>query len=422
MTEDFLQYIWKFRLFENENITTTDGIPLKVISTGMQNHDAGPDFGNAKIKIGDTVWVGNIEIHINSSDWNKHKHQTDKAYNNVILHVVFENDMDVFCENGKKILIHKIDFDRKIYEKYTSLKNKKEPIPCADDLHKIDDFYIDVFLERLTIERLTEKTMDIEALLAANKNNIEETFYQVLARNFGFKLNSMPFEMLAKSLPLIYLAKHKNNLQHIEAMLFGQAGLLQQIHTHDDYSKFLLNEYLFFQKKFSLIPIDGFLWKYLRLRPVNFPTIRIAQFAWLIANSSGLFSKIIEAETINQVWELFKIQASEYWDTHYVFGKESKKNIKKFGRSAFDIIAINTIIPFAFVFAKNKSNQTLQDKMLDWLNNLQAEDNSITRIWSQNNIKIDNAFKSQAIIQLNNNYCTHKKCLDCAIGNKILSI
>ncbi len=418
MTEDFLHYIWKFKLFDFTDLHTQHKEKVRIINAGEHNTHAGPDFFNAKIKIGKTTWAGNVEIHTKSSEWFKHHHQKDKAYKNVILHVVFENDLNG-SDNMPTIELKNI-INSNIHRNYLSLIQSSSRIPCQNHIHTIDEFYIKSWLDRLVIERLERKTASILSSLKMNHNNWEETFYQFLARNFGLKINAEPFELLAKSLPVKVLAKHKNNLHQIEALLFGQAGLLNR-KFKNEYPNALKKEYRFLQKKFSLKPIELHLWKFLRLRPANFPTIRIAQFAQLIFQSSHLFSKILECKTVKELDKPFNINTSAYWDTHYNFDTPSTNKKKKLGKTAVNTIIINTIIPFLFIYGKQKANNAYQKKALQLLENIPSENNNIIKNWQQLKVRTKSAYDSQALLQLKNEYCNNKKCLYCVIGNKILT-
>jgi len=430
MTEEFLQYIWNYRLFDKTNLQTTDGEAITVINQGLLNTDGGPDFFNAKISIGNTLWAGNIEIHRKASDWFVHKHNTNKAYENVILHLAYEIDVPrdtEFNSEHKKIPLAQLVFNPKLLENYQQLLQNQSAIPCDPYIAKTDSFTMSYWLEKMLIERIEEKTTQLETALQQNTHNWEETFYIILSRNFGFNLNSLPFEMLAKSLPIKYLAKHKNNCFQIEAMLFGQAGFLSE-NIEDEYYTKLKTEYLFLKHKYDFIPIEKHLWKFLRLRPVNFPTLRISQFAHLIFKSNALFSKIIEivqsaqatkaSEMLN---EHFDLQASEYWDTHYVFGKESSKKIKRFGSQSFNTILINTIVPFAFAYGKSKANEQLMANSLHLLENISAEKNTIIQKWNNYGHEVKTAYQSQALYHLSSQYCSKKQCLRCAIGNKTIA-
>jgi len=419
MREEFLHYIWKYKLFNNKDLKTQNQEKLEILNQGIHNTDAGPDFFNAKIKINNTIWAGNIEIHINSSDWYKHNHQSDKAYGNVILQVVFNNDKDVLRTDGQIIPTLIVEFNNELLNNYESLIKNESWIPCQNEINKVDSFTIHNWLEKLAIERLEEKSERIYKLLEQTNNSWENAFYIQLASNFGFKLNSMPFELLAKSLPLNYLAKHKDNLFQIEALLFGQAGFLNG-ESGDEYFNQLQKEYAYLKKKFKLEPIENHLWKFLRSRPGNFPTIRIAQYSKLIYSSTSLFSKILEAKTIHNLYRLFIVNPSEYWENHYVFNKESVKKRKSLGKSAVDIILINTIIPFLFIYGDSKGKPEYKTRAIEFLETMKPEKNSIVAKWNELGIGSENAFHSQALIQLKNKYCNHKKCLNCQIGNCII--
>ncbi len=420
MTEEFLHYIWMYRMFDFSNLNF-QGDDLKIISPGELNVNAGPDFTNAKIKIGSTTWGGNIEIHIKSSDWFLHGHEQSKNFDNIILHVVYEQDMEIKRKNNE--LIPFIELKNRIntntYGYYQSLLNSELRIPCQNQINEINPVVLTGWYEYLVVERLEKKITPIKNSLIQNKNNWEQTFYHHISRNFGLKLNAEPFELLAKSLPLSYLVKHKNNLFQLEALLFGQAGMLDQ-NFKDEYPSLLKKEYLFLKQKFSLIPIDKHLWKFLRLRPNNFPTVRIAQFAKLIHQSNGLFSKIIEHKNIKDIETLFELGVSDYWLDHYVFDKPSEKVTKTIGKETFNLFLINTIVPFLFLYGAEKDNHSLKEKAFELLENTLPEYNSIINKWKETGIRINSAFDSQALIELKNYFCTYKKCLTCRIGNELL--
>ena len=421
MSEELLHHIWKFLLFDTENIMLESGEELKIVNVGLHNTDAGPDFFNARIKIGNTLWAGNVEIHTNASDWHKHQHQQNKAYDNIVLHVVFNVDDLIKRNNGEALptLSLRDKINSKYLTNYSYLKTSTSWIPCEKRFSETDVFVLNNWLDRLMIERLEQKSEMITRYLKLNHNDWEETFYQFLARNFGFKINADAFELLAKSLPNGILAKHKNNLFQIEALLFGQAGMLEK-NFSDDYPQQLQKEYLFLKKKFKLKNIEPHLWKMLRLRPVNFPTVRLAQFARLINVSSHLFSKIMEIEKVEDAFQLLRVSASDYWNTHFDFETKSRNQLKKLGKTAVENIIINTLIPFLFVYGKQKNEEKYIDRALVFLQKIRPEKNKITEAWKNIGMKIENAFTSQAAIQLKNEYCAHKKCLDCAIGNYLL--
>lgn len=420
MTEEFLYYIWRYKLFNNE-LFTSSGEKISIFNQGIRNADSGPDFFNAKISIGNTLWAGNVEIHINSSDWYKHKHNLDKAYDSVILHVVYNNDVDVKRLDNQIIPVLELKgkFDENLYFRYEDFMNNKNIIPCEKLFYQADDFIVKSWLESLLIERLENKSKHIIKSLKFNNNDWEQTFYQNLAYNFGLKINSLTFKLLAESIPLKYLLKHKDNLLQIEAMLFGQSGLLD-FNFNDEYPNILKREYIFLKNKFSLQPLEPHLWKYLRLRPSNFPNIRISQFANLIYKSSNLFSEIIENKNLNNIIALFNVSCSEYWDNHYVFDKLSVKRKKNLGKSFVNLILINSVIPFIFVYGIHKDIQEYKERALNFLMKIKGERNSIVKIWQSLGADITTAFNTQALIELKKNYCDKKKCLNCRIGNYLL--
>ncbi|MFK7950084.1 MAG: DUF2851 family protein [Saprospiraceae bacterium] len=420
--EDFLHYLWRMQQFNLEDLATTTNVPIQIINFGELNTDAGPDFLNAKIKIGETVWVGNVEMHVKASEWLKHKHQNDSAYNNVILHVVYDNDKTIQRKTGEPIdaLELRKRIPAKIIGQYIRLMNNEAWIPCQYHFSKIPDITKSLWIDRLMIERLEGRVQILKKELEANDNNWEVTFYHRLARNFGSKINTEPFEVLAKTTPLLTLAKHKNNLFQLEALIFGQAGFLHES-FEEEYPNALKKEYDFLQKKYSLFPLMATIWRFMRLRPANFPTIRLAQFAALIHQSTHLFSKVLEAETIEAVKQLFEdIEVSEYWLTHYKFDKISKKRTKNLGKSTIELFIINTIIPFLFHYGREKGLEDYEKRAFHFLEQLPAESNRIISKWKDLKYKPNNAYQTQALLELKRNYCDQKRCLDCAIGNKIL--
>lgn len=420
MKEDFLQFIWKHELYLKDKMETTDGEPVEIISSGQLNHDSGPDFFNARIRIGQTDWAGNIEIHQKSSHWYQHRHDSDAAYDNVILHVVEVHDRSVQVKSHHLPTLI-LSYRDEILNNYEYLLKSKHWIPCQEKLAEVDPFILRFWFSSLMIERLESKTGEIVKLLEQNKSNWNETFYQLLARNFGMKTNALPFELLAKSLPLSILSKHKNDLFQTEALLFGQSGLLNESLLGDEYFLSLRKEYSFLYKKYGLSGIESHLWKFMRLRPINFPTIRIAQLAQLIHHSSALFSRILETEDPVELRKLFKVTASGYWDTHYRFNKLSEENRPKaLGETAFNNLVINTIVPLLFVWGDQHLDQAMKDRALLLLEKLDAEENQIIRKWNESGIESRTAFETQALLQLKNNYCDHKKCLNCQLGAKII--
>ncbi len=417
MTEDFLHYLWQNNLFKSQ-LSSTSNDPITVLSPGFHNLNSGPDFSDARLKIGETMWAGNVEIHINSSDWFKHGHQNDEAYKNVVLHVVFNNDLKentgsmMVCELAGKI-------DLKLFENYIDFIQSRSFVPCAGMISKLPDTEIALWLERMLIEKLESKADFIQVALTTSKNDWEEALYQILARSFGFNINSLPFEMLARSVSYKILARHSDNRFQIEALLFGQAGMLTQ-ELLDPHSQALFREYAFLRKKYGLVPIDQSLWKFLRLRPVNFPTIRISQFADLLSRHAGLLSALISKKSISELIELFNVNASEYWNDHFTFDKLSKGKQKQLGIPSRHLLIINAVLPFLFVYGRSVADDELCNKALNLYDELPPESNSVISGWQETGVQVESAWHSQALIALKSMYCDNRKCLGCRIGNLLM--
>ena len=421
MTEDFLYYLWLYHL-AGKDLITTDDEPLKIEKTGTRNDDSGPDFFNSHISISNTLWAGNVEIHLKSSDWFLHGHHHDESYSSIILHVVFENDRDVYRKTGEKIpcLELKGKFDERLYERYTGFLLSAHWIPCASDISEVGNFVMLNMMDRLAVERLENKAKSIQAKLEEANGDFREVFYRSLMRSFGLKANTEAFEQLAISLPLSVLSKHKQDLFQLEALLFGQAGLLKD-NLKEDYANQLYNEYNFLASKYDLTPMKPFVWKFMRMRPSNFPTLRIAQFASLIFHSSGLIDKILAAKSLRRVVELLRCEPSDYWQNHYRFGKPNNRRTRKMGLSFVHLILINTIIPYAFVYGRFKNDSDTEEKAVQWLEKIPAENNTVTRHFDTLGVKATNALRSQALIELKTNYCNRQWCLHCPVGHHILN-
>ncbi|HNW69613.1 MAG TPA: DUF2851 family protein [Bacteroidales bacterium] len=421
MNEDLLHYLWKYQRFKT-NIITTDGKAVSVENPGMKNTDAGPDFTNAKIRIDSTLWAGNVEIHLKSSDWFSHRHHLDKAYDNIILHVVHEDDKPIFDKTGNKVATIELkdSIDSSLVSNYKNFIESKNAIACSGLISQVNELIVLNWLEKAAIERLQAKTDIIFNKLKLNKHDWEQTFYEVIARNFGFNVNAEPFELLAKSLPQQYIAKSKDKLFQIEALLFGQAGMLTDDFT-DEYPAKLKTEYHYLQKKYGLKPIGKHLWKFLRIRPNNFPTIRLAQFAGLIHKSSNLFSRVMESQSHIDLYRLFDLECSDYWQSHYVFDKASRPSSKKPSKNTIGLLIINTIVPFVFAYGKIKEDEHFKEKALEFLTCLPPEKNHISDKFTGYGIKPLNAMQSQALIQIYSYYCTQRKCLHCSIGDTVLN-
>ncbi|MFV0484217.1 MAG: DUF2851 family protein [Bacteroidales bacterium] len=419
MKEELLQYIWQNGLFEHSDLKTHAGEAVLIINRGQKNVDSGPDFFNARIKIGDTIWAGNVEIHINSSDWNRHKHSDDSAYDNVILHVVLNNNEEIKISNNKVVPCIELAPTQGIIEKYNYLQGSKQTIACHETLRYLKPFEINLFMSRLAIERLEDKTADFGSTYSECSKDWHQTLQQQLFASFGLKANTLPFVILSRSLPHNIINKHFDNLLQVEALLFGQAGFLEE-NEIDEYHSMLKSEYSFLKQKYNLSPMDKSLWKFMRMRPASFPTIRISQLAKLIHKHDNIISFTLNADSIVDIEQLFDVDSSPYWETHYSFGKESSRKKKKLGLLTRRNILINTLIPFLFFYSKERNKDEIQEKALRFLEELPAESNSITREWARYGVNSKSAFDSQSLIQLMNKYCKSRRCLQCQFGGKII--
>lgn len=421
MKEDFLHFLWKNRLFEPLSPVTFDGESVEIINVGRHNIHAGPDFSDARIRIARTLWAGNVEIHVRASDWNRHGHQTDPLYRNTILHVVADHDVVVRNDAGAAIPALEISWPQAIEHNYQLLMEQHDWVNCASRLNKIDPFRIRFFLNGLAIERIQKKIAVIENLMAVSKDDWNETFYLLLSRSFGFRQNGDPFEMLARSLPLQVIQRHRLSLLQVEALLFGQAGLLGEPTLFEEYPQQLAREYEFLSAKYHLKPMSCHLWKFMRMHPRNFPTIRMAQLAGVLHGSPSLFTNLIAAKTMDEYRSLFRTGISPYWDTHYTFFNTSKKQTKEMGESSFQLILVNVLVPFLFLYGDRHNKQELKDHALNLMEELPAEDNVILRQWTASGITPVNALESQALIHLHHEYCELHKCLECNIGQRLIT-
>jgi hypothetical protein len=420
MKEEFLHFVWRHKMFPMHNLKTTDGLPLQILLTGEYNRNAGPDFLNAQVQIGNTIWAGHIEMHLNATDWDNHHHSEDKAYENVILHVVYKNNGAITARNIPVFeiadYISKDHLDR--YEKFRIAENW---IPCQNSVSKVPQFTIEMWLERMLIERLEKKAEEIKVILERNKGDWSETSYQWMARSFGFSVNSMPFVHLAEQLPYKVIMKYSDNLFQLESLLFGVAGFLEEKYE-DDYPNKLKKEYKFLAAKYDLKSILQTEWKLLRMRPDNFPCIRISQFASLMLLSDRVFSKLLSLKRMKEVYNFLDIKASEYWNNHYRFDIESEKHqIKFLGNSSKELFIINTLVPLIFAYGLINDRKKYVDQALILLSELKSEQNHIIRGWQDLGIHSNSAWHSQALIHLKKLYCDSKKCLECSIGVKIMN-
>ncbi|HRI21113.1 MAG TPA: DUF2851 family protein [Panacibacter sp.] len=420
MNEKLLQFIWQFQYYNKNGLVTVDGSPLHIIHPGFANTNQGPDFLEARIKTGDTEWAGNIEIHTHASHWNNHKHNGDTNYSNIILHVVWINDTPIKDGNNQLIATLELyDLVPKIMlQQYEQLIHAKGFVPCENYLPALTAMGWLSWKERLMAERLQRKSANVLLYLQQAGNHWEEVFWWLLARNFGMKVNAGIFEQVAKSIPVNILAKHKNQVNQLEALLLGQAGLLSGSFM-EEYPQMLQREYRFLAAKFKLQPIAKKP-DFLRMRPANFPTVRLAQLAMLVHCSTHLFSGVLEMENISDLRKLLDITANDYWLYHYIFDEETACKPKNIGRLMVDNIIINTVIPVLFAYGIYHKEQRWKDKALQYAALLPAEQNAITKQWGNKNISNENALDSQALLELKNNYCDLKYCLNCAVGNKVL--
>lgn len=417
MTEAFLHYLWQNGLFTKPLVTTLNE-PVKVLHAGYHNIHSGPDFSDARITIGDTLWAGNIEIHLNSSDWFKHGHEGDEAYSNVALHVVYRDDAHGKLP-GMPVCVLEGHIDLELYEAYEQFLSAPLFVPCARSITHVSELDLTLWLERMLVEKLEEKADYIQEILDTSENDWEEVLYRMIARSFGFSVNALPFEMLSRSLSWKVLARHADNPFQVEALLFGQAGFLTHELT-DLYGQELFKEYSFLRKKYQLVPISSSLWKFLRMRPVNFPTIRISQFAALISQNAGLLSRLTSAESAESMEEFFRVKASEYWNDHFVFDKETKGKPKLLGDSSVKLLLMNAVLPFIFVYGRSTGNEDLAGRALVLFEQLPSESNSTISQWKKSGIAVKNAFTTQALMHLKKGYCDKKDCINCRIGNIIL--
>jgi hypothetical protein len=420
MKEDFLHYLWKFKKFEAKNLETFNKEPLTIINSGSYLQLAGPDFFNAQITIGNQKWAGNIEIHIKSSDWYVHHHERDEAYDSVILHVVWEHDTEIFRKNNTEIPVLELKqyVSAAVLDNYKSLTAPKSWIYCEKQLKSIDEFELKNWQERLFFERLERKSNQIEELLIKLNQDWEAVLFCLLAKNFGLNTNGESFLRIAQSIPFSIIRKESFELENLEALLFARAGLLT-IEKEDRYFKDLHSRFLYLLHKYQL---DEFVVKpvqFFKHRPDNFPTIRLSQLANLYHSQQNLFSKLIPVNSIQSIYDIFKISVTPYWQQHYQFDKESPKKKKALTKSFINLLVINTIIPMQFAYAKSQGKEISED-LIQLMQQVEAEKNSIVEKFNNFGIQSRNALDSQSLLQLKNEYCNKSRCLECAIGIRLL--
>ncbi len=427
--EQLLHYVWKHRLFPLNGLTTTDGEVVEVIDVGLHNHDAGPDFFNAKVKIGDTVWVGNVELHCKSSEWYMHGHATDSAYDNVVLHVAMTVDKDVVNSNGVRIRQMQLGIPQTVLDNYHELLAIDSYPPCYKIIPSLSKLTIHSWMSALQTERLEQKTRAIERRAEKMNGSWEDAYFITLARNYGFGINGDTFEEWASCVPLSCVAHHRDDLFQIEAIFMGQAGLLcldsmpehhREYAAKDEYFLRMQKEYSYLAHKFALMPMNHKLWKFLRLRPQNFPHIRLSQLANLYYERRAGLSVLLECETIERLKEIMQTHVTPYWETHYTFGSESMPTTKYMSPFSINLLLINTAIPMLFAYGRHTGNELLCERAMAFLEQLKAENNHIVRMWSDCGLEVNTAGDSQALIQLKKEYCDHRECLRCRIGYEYL--
>lgn len=417
-----MQYVWKHRLWRSEDMVTNTGKKVRVVDPGLLNTDAGPDFFNAKIEIDGHMWVGNVEMHYRATDWKRHRHDSDKAYDSVILHVVAKDDAPVRRTNGELIPQLVLEVSPQFNADYASLVGATIEVPCATKIKQVPHLTIVEWVEGLAFERLHGKVERIHQLLDSFNGSWEDVCYVTLARNFGFGINNDAFERLARRTPLRLLGKHSDSVLQIEALLFGQAGMLDaQKPGMDSYYNQLCTEYAFLSNKFQLTPMEKESWKLFRIRPQNFPYRRIAMLAQFIEGGFRMMNRILEAEGEKEMRALFEVELSGYWTKHYTFGKPNERATSTLSRSSIDIILINTVAPLLYAYGELTGNYEMTDKAIKLLEDLRAESNSIVSHFVAYGIDCPDALTSQALVQLKREYCDARKCIYCKIGHHLLS-
>jgi hypothetical protein len=420
MKEDFLHYLWKLKKFSTVNLQTANGESIVIINSGQYLQLAGPDFFNAQIRIGNQKWAGNVEIHVKSSDWYVHHHEVDKAYENVILHVVWEHDTDIYRQDNTEIPVLELKsyVDANMLYNYKNLAIPKSWIFCEKQLREIDEFVLKNWQERLFFERLERKSKAIDELFEITNRDWEAVLFCLLARNFGLNTNGDAFYKIAESIPFSLIRKESFEVENLEALIMGQAGLLD-LEKEDNYFKDLKFRYFYLLHKYKLDKHQGDPVQFFKHRPDNFPTIRLSQLANLYHVQSNLFSKILSFKSVVEIYEMFKVSVSEYWENHYQFDKESPRKKKVSAQGFVDLLIINTIVPLQFAYARSQGKE-MNEELIGLLNEVAPEKNAIVDKFDFFEVKSKNAFETQSLLQLKNEYCNRSRCLECAIGVDLL--
>ncbi len=424
MKEEFLHYLWRLARFDLRDLRTTGGEPLTIQQFGTHNTDAGPDFDDARLRIGALQWAGKVELHVYSSEWYAHRHEEDPAYDGVILHVVLEEDRPVYRRDGTRIpcLELKGRIPGGIRNRYWRLLHNEYWVPCQTQLQHVAPPIRNLFLQRVLAERLTRRAEDFTARLDASGRDWEDAFYRSLARSLGGTVNGEAMELLASALPLRILLKHKHSLLQLEALLFGQSGLLpEEVAEEDAYLKRLRREYALLRVKHRLRPLPATAWRFLRMRPNNFPTLRIAQLAGLYHRSGQLFGKALAAADVRELHHMFNVRLSGYWRDHYRFGPAGDPHAHRLGEVAIQSILINAVAPAYFTYGKLRGDARYHDRALELLESLPAERNAVIGRWRKLDWTARSAAESQALLELKKYYCDPTRCTACAVGCAILN-
>lgn len=420
MKEVFLHYIWQYILFDFTDLVTEQGERLQIIRSGEYTQQAGPDFFNSLIVIGSQKWAGNIEIHIKASDWYLHHHEKDKNYNNVILHVVWDYDIPVLRKDQSPIPVLLLSkyVDHQLLKRYELLSQQKKWIYCEDFIGKMDVFKRDKWLETLFFERMERKVAPIKKFIEETNADWERVFFCQIAQGFGLNANGTIFFNMAKSLPIRVVQKERVSLVNLEALFFGKTNIIHAA-NEDTYSKNLWQTWSFLSQKYELVPAELGQLNFFKLRPDNFPTVRLSQLASLLNKHSSLFDVILSCKKKEDFYKVFDVKTTDYWMEHYVLDKRSPSKIKKTSTAFIDLIIINTVIPLTYVYYQNKG-EDCSELILDLISSLKPERNNIIDYFSQLGLGIENAFDTQALLELKKNYCDAKKCLHCGVGRDYL--
>ncbi|CAH1001793.1 hypothetical protein LEM8419_02700 [Neolewinella maritima] len=424
MREDFLHYLWRLARFDLRQLRTTEGEALTIQQFGTHNTDAGPDFGAARLRIGGLQWAGKVEMHLRSSEWYTHGHETDPAYDGVILHVVLEEDTIVYRRDGSRIpcLELRDRIPAGIRTTYWRLMHQSDWVPCQSQLDTVADPLRAIWLQRMLVERLGRRATDFAQRLEATQRDWEEAFYHGVARAMGGKVNAQAMEMLARSVPLRVLLRHKHSLLQLEALLFGQSGLLPKREAGEDpYHTRLRQEYELLRVKHELRPLPATAWRFLRMRPNNFPTLRIAQLACLYHRSGQLFGKALAAADVGELRQMFVVSLSNYWRTHYRFGAEAETSERRLGASTVRSILINAVAPAYFTYGGLRNDDRYRDRALEVLEALPPESNAVITKWRALGWSATSAGESQALLEMKHTYCDQRRCTSCAVGCAILN-